>query len=183
MGELVYIIQGPKNIHKCHLSQLRKCRVNDSNVSPPQICEEPIDIIFENFDLDAPQASPEVRRSNRKRKFKDPLSVDPKRKKILNSFFSSEKKPLGSGVLWSVTYPFMDSSKFYINQEPSTLEEIGYSTDIQLISLFSVSCYFNIFLNLYHVPSCLFVVPTWVHIIHIYILLRSTLSIFFISGL
>ena len=26
----------------------------DLNVSPPQICEEPIDIIFENFDLNAP---------------------------------------------------------------------------------------------------------------------------------
>ena len=81
VGELVYIIQGLKNIHKRHLNQLRKCRVNDSNVSPPQICEEPIDIIFEKFDLDAPQASPEVRRSNRKSKFIDPLSVDPKRKK------------------------------------------------------------------------------------------------------
>ncbi len=43
--------------------------------------EEPIDIIFENFDLDAPQASPEVRRSDGKRKFTDPLSVYPKRRK------------------------------------------------------------------------------------------------------
>ena len=33
VGEKVYIIQGPKNIHKRHLNQLRKCRVNDSNVS------------------------------------------------------------------------------------------------------------------------------------------------------
>ena len=83
VGELVYIIQGPKNIHKRHLNQLRKYWVNDLNVSTPQICEEPIDTIFENFDfdLDAPQASPVVRRSNRKRKFTDPLSVDPKRRK------------------------------------------------------------------------------------------------------
>ena len=55
VGELVYIIQGPKNIPNRHLNQLRKYRVNDSNVSLPQICEEPIDIIFENFDLDAPR--------------------------------------------------------------------------------------------------------------------------------
>ena len=42
VGELVYIMQGPKNMHKRHLNQVRKCRVNDSNVSPPQTCEEPI---------------------------------------------------------------------------------------------------------------------------------------------
>ena len=28
----------------------------------------------------------------------------------------------------TVTNPFMDSSKFYINRETSTLENIGYST-------------------------------------------------------
>ena len=56
VGEQGYIIQGPKNIHKRHLNQLRKCRVNDLNVSPPQICLESIDVIFENFDLDALQA-------------------------------------------------------------------------------------------------------------------------------
>ena len=103
VGELVYIIQGPKNIHKRHLNQLRKCRVNDLNVSPPQICEGLIDTIFENFDPDAPQAPPMVRRSNRKRKFTDPLSVNPKKKKILNSifffFFAAEKKLLEGGVM------------------------------------------------------------------------------------
>ena len=93
-------------MHKCHLIQSRKCRVNDSNVSPPQICKEPIDIIFENFDLDAPQASPGVRRSNRKRKFMDPLSVDPKRKKYLTVFFFFRKKPLVRvGVLWDRYLP------------------------------------------------------------------------------
>ena len=98
VGELVY-----KNIH---LNQLRKFRVNDSNVSPPQICEEPIDIIFENFDLDAHQASPEVRRSNRKRKFTDPLSVDSKRKKFLTVFFFfSEKKTSWKGMLWDRYLP------------------------------------------------------------------------------
>ena len=102
--ELVYIIQGPNNIHKRHLNQLRKCRVNDLNVSPPQICEEPTDIIFENFDLDALQASPEVRRSNRKRKFTDPLSVDPKRRKYYTAFFySTEKNLLERG--WVVMGP------------------------------------------------------------------------------
>ena len=97
-----YIIQGPKNIHKHHLNQLRKCRVNDSNVSPPQICEE--SYIFENFDLDAPQTSPVVRRSNRKKKLTNLLSVDPKRKKILNNFcLSSGKKT--SSVLWDHYLP------------------------------------------------------------------------------
>ena len=30
IGELVYIVQGPKNTHKCHMNQLRKCRLNES---------------------------------------------------------------------------------------------------------------------------------------------------------
>ena len=30
----------------------------------------------------------------------------------------------------TVTYPFMDSSKFYINREPSTLEKIGYGVTV-----------------------------------------------------
>ena len=133
VGELVFIIQGPKDIYKRHLNQLWKCRVNDSNVSLPQICEEPIDIIFENFDLNAPQASPEVRCSNRKRNFTDPLSVDPRRKKYKNSFFFFRKKNLLEGGGYeTVSYPFMDSFKFYINREPSTLDDIGYSTDIRL---------------------------------------------------
>ena len=127
---------------KRHLNQLRKCRVSDSNISPPQICEEPIDIIFENFDLNAPQFSPKVRRSNRKRKFTDPLSADPKRKNTKQFFFFSEKNSWKGGV----TYPFMDSSKFYTNRELSTLEEIGYSTDIRLTRKPSLRHHFSLYL-------------------------------------
>ena len=61
-------------------------KVNDLNVSPAQIYEETIDIIFKNFNLDAPQSSPEVSRSNKKRKFTDTLSVD---SKYLTAFFFS----------------------------------------------------------------------------------------------
>ena len=82
--ELVYIIQGLNNIHKHYLNHLRKHRVYDSNVSPPQICEEPIDTIFENFDFDPPQ--------------------------------------------------------------PSTLEEIGYTIDIRLISKPSLPHHFSLYL-------------------------------------
>ena len=49
----------------------------------------------------------------------------------------------------TVTYPFMDSSKFYINREPSTLKEIGVSTDIRLTSKPSLRHHFS----LYHVTS------------------------------
>ena len=34
IGELVYIVQGPKNTHKCHMNQLRKCCLNESEESP-----------------------------------------------------------------------------------------------------------------------------------------------------
>ena len=46
----------------------------------------------------------------------------------------------------TVTYPFMDSSKFYINPMPSTLENIGYSTDIRLTSKPSLCHHFSLYL-------------------------------------
>ena len=69
IGELVYIVQGPKNTHKRHMNQLRKCRLNESEESLQNTCEEQIDVIFDHFDFDTPKVSPEVRRSERKRKF------------------------------------------------------------------------------------------------------------------
>ena len=83
------------------MNQFGKCRLNESEELLQNNCEESIDAIFDLFDLDTPQVSPEVRRSGRKRKFMPPLDVDvnPKRQKYLNfSFFSLEKKKLLEGV-------------------------------------------------------------------------------------
>ena len=77
---MVYIVEGPKYTPKRHQNQLQKHYLNDSN-DVPQTEEEPIDTIFDMFDLDPPQSTPEKRRSGRKRKFIDPLMIDPKRKK------------------------------------------------------------------------------------------------------
>ena len=49
----------------------------------------------------------------------------------------------------TVTYPLMDSSKFYINREPSTLENTGYSTDIRLTSLAYATTFLSILLLQY----------------------------------
>ena len=81
---MVYIVEGPKYTHKRHQNQLQKRRLNDFNDVPQT--EEPIDTIFDMFDLDPPQPTPEIRRSGRKRKFTDPLMIDPKRKNINNTF-------------------------------------------------------------------------------------------------
>ena len=76
------------------------------NVSPPQICEEPIDTIFENFDLDAPQVSPVVRRSNRKSKFTDPSPwASFQKENAKQFFFSAEKNLLEGRVLWDRYLP------------------------------------------------------------------------------
>ena len=80
IGDMVYIVEGPKYTHKRHQNKLQKRRLNDSN-DVPQTQEESIDTIFDMFDLDPPQSRPEIRRSGRKRKFTDPLMIDPKRKK------------------------------------------------------------------------------------------------------
>ena len=75
IGDMVYIVEGPKYTHKRHQNQLQKRRLNDSN-DVPQTEEEPIDNIFDMFDLDPPQPTPEIRRSGKKRKFTDPWMID-----------------------------------------------------------------------------------------------------------
>ena len=77
---MVYIVEGPKYTHKRHQNQLQRRRLNDSN-DVPQTEEELIYTIFGMFNLDPPQPTPEMRQSGRKRKFIDPLMIDPKRKK------------------------------------------------------------------------------------------------------
>ena len=76
---MVYIVEGPKYTHKRHQNQLQKRRLNDSNDVPQT--EEPIDTIFDMFDLDPPQPTPEIRRSGRKRKIHRPVDDRPKKKK------------------------------------------------------------------------------------------------------
>ena len=99
---MVYIVDGPKFTHKRHHNHLQKRRLNESN-DVPQTEKEPIDTIFDMFDLDPPQSTPEIRRLGRKRKFTDPLTIDPKRKKkTLTALLRSKR--LGVGVLWE-PYP------------------------------------------------------------------------------
>ena len=81
IGELVYIVQGPKNTHKRHMNQLMKYRLNESEDSPQNTCKEAIEAIFDHFDLDSLQVFPEVRHSGRKRIFTQSLDVNPKRRK------------------------------------------------------------------------------------------------------
>ena len=64
---MVYIVERSKYKHKRHQNQLQKRRLNDSNDVPQT--EESIDTIFDMFDLDPPQPTPEIRRSGRKRKY------------------------------------------------------------------------------------------------------------------
>ena len=61
------------------------------------------------FDLDPPHSIPEKRRSGRNRKFTDPLTIDPKGKKILTALLRSKR--LGGGGLWE-TYPSYDYRLF-----------------------------------------------------------------------
>ena len=77
---MLYIVEGHKYTDKRQQNQLKKRRLNHSS-DVPQSEEEPIDTIFDLFNLDPPQSTPEKRWSGRKRKFTDPLMIDPKRKK------------------------------------------------------------------------------------------------------
>lgn len=81
IGDLIYIIKGPKNTQKGHQNQLKKCYVLEHEESIPDEEEDPIDVMYDIFQVEPPQNTPEPRRSGRKRKFTDPLDVNPKRKR------------------------------------------------------------------------------------------------------
>ena len=80
IGNVTYIIQGPKFEHKRHLNQIRK-RTTENLVGLPQEEAEAIDTVYDTFDIEPPQTMPEPRRSGRKKKFMDPLLVCPKKKR------------------------------------------------------------------------------------------------------
>ena len=80
---MVHIIQVQKPTQKRHLNQQKKKKKRhemDSNNTQDKV-EEPIEVIYDTFNLERPQHTFEQRRSKRKRKFTEPLSIDPKRKK------------------------------------------------------------------------------------------------------
>ena len=79
IGDMVYIVEGPKYTHKRYQNQLQKRRLHDTNDIPQT--EESIDTFFDMFDLDPPQSTSEIRRSGRKRKFTDTLWSTEKERK------------------------------------------------------------------------------------------------------
>ena len=80
IGNMVYIIDGPKFSHKRHLNQLRKRWSDDINCDSPER-EETMDVIFDTFELPSPQPAPERRQSYRKRKKTELININPKRRK------------------------------------------------------------------------------------------------------
>ena len=80
IGNMVYIVEGPKFSHKRHLNQLRKRLSEDVNSGPPEQ-EEVMDVIYDTFSLPTPQAAPQQRHSSRKRRATEFININPKRKK------------------------------------------------------------------------------------------------------
>ena len=82
IGNMVYLVKGQKFVHKRHqkpdLKKKRHSNVEENNRAD----EEPIDIMFNTFDMPAPQTAPEVRRqSKRKQIATEIMELNPKRKK------------------------------------------------------------------------------------------------------
>ena len=82
IGNMVYIIDGPKFAHKRHLIHLRKRWSDKINCDSPEQ-EETMDVIFDTFDLPSPQPAPKRRQSYRKREKTELINFNPKRRKIL----------------------------------------------------------------------------------------------------
>ena len=79
IGRMVYRVEGPHAMHKKHLNQIRKRTLDGSSETPPEQ-EEMLDLLYDAFDLEPPQTSPEIRSSDRNRKLTDPLEVNPRKK-------------------------------------------------------------------------------------------------------
>ena len=79
MGNMIYMVQGPKFIHKRYVNQIRKRY--ESVVDKDSIEDDTMDVIFDTFEVPIPQSVPELRRPKRKRKFTEPLEINPKRKR------------------------------------------------------------------------------------------------------
>ena len=76
---MVYMVEGPHATHKKHLNQIRKRTSDESSETPPEE-EEMLNLLYDALDLESPQTSTEIRRSDRKRKLTDPLEVNPRKK-------------------------------------------------------------------------------------------------------
>lgn len=80
LGNVMYTIQGKKFTHRRHIDQIQKRGVEEPSSSPTEN-DDSMDAIFEAFEIQRPQEDTEIRRSNIKRKFTEPLIIDHKRKK------------------------------------------------------------------------------------------------------
>ena len=94
IGEMVYIIQGQKHTLKRHLNQLKKLHEMDSNNTQDEE-EEPIEVIYDTFNLEPLQHTPEQQRLKRKRKCTEPLIHRSKTEEVL-----MENKPFWKQKAW-----------------------------------------------------------------------------------
>ena len=104
---MVYIVEGPKYSHKRHQNQLQKRRLNDSN-DVPQKDKEPIDTIFDMFDLDPSTINTWNTSVREKKEIHRPVNDRPKKKKKLTALLRSKR--LEEGCCGSLThFTIMDS--------------------------------------------------------------------------
>ena len=103
IGNTTYIILGPTATHKRHLNQIRRRRLDDPGCTP-QDEEEAIETLYDTFDIEPPQAAIEQRRSGRKRKFTELLTIDPQKRRYWHLFLTEQKA--WEGVLWGHILPY-----------------------------------------------------------------------------
>ena len=104
IGDIVYIVEGPKYTHKRHQNQLQKRRLNDSNDVPQTRRANRHYVRFRSSPINTWKTS--VRE---KKEIHRPVDDRPKRKKILTALLRSKR--LGGGVLWE-PYPSYHNGLF-----------------------------------------------------------------------
>ena len=68
IGNMIYIINGPRFTHKRHLNQIRKWYSNTVENNPLE--ENPMDIVFDMFEVPIPQTAPKQGTHKKKKKKK-----------------------------------------------------------------------------------------------------------------
>ena len=76
IDRLIYLVKGPKMMHKKHLNQTKSRHINEENDTPVDV--EPMEFLFNTFDVPISRKALEIKR---KRRDTERMNINPKRKR------------------------------------------------------------------------------------------------------
>ena len=76
IGRMIYLVKGPKMVHKRCLNQTKSRHTDEENNT--QVDVEPIEVLFDIFDVPIPQKAPEakIQKSQKKRRYTERIDIN-----------------------------------------------------------------------------------------------------------